>query len=255
MTELCMYGCGGLGIIKNKSNSGWRCSNSPNSCPGVKEKKKQFLMNEYGVSNVSQIKEVLDKKKRTWLEKYGVDNPSKAQIIKNKIKDKWSIVDSKRKETMLTKYGVESYNSTDEFKNRRKKTWLEKYGVDNPTKNEAILQKSMISNAKSEYRTKSLILPSGKVFRYQGFEDKAILDLISSGVHEDDIITGPGNVPKIKYVFEGKLCTYYPDIYLPKYNKIIEVKSMYTWNKYKEKNEAKISATKDAGFDVEVIIK
>lgn len=255
MTNLCVYGCGNGGIIKNKSNNGWRCSQSPNSCPGVKAKKKQALLDEYGVENISQIKGVLDKKKATWIKNYGVDNPSKAQINIDKIKNKWEVINTKRKETMLKKYGVESYNSTEEFKERRKRTWIEKYGVDNPTKNEEILHKSMLSNSKSEYRTKTLILPSGKVFRYQGFEDKVILELLESGIHEDELLTGPGNVPHIRYEFEGKSHRYYPDIYLPNYNKVIEVKSEYTWNKYKARNEAKVEATKAAGYEIEVIIK
>lgn len=255
MTNLCVYGCGNIGIIKNKSNSGWRCSKSPNSCPGVKAKKQQVLLDTYGVTNVSQLSEVMDKKKKTWIKKYGVDNPSKAKVNIDKIKDKWEVINTKRKETMLKKYGVESYNSTEEFKDRRKKTWIEKYGVDNPTKNVDILHKSMMSNSKSEYRTKTLILPSGKIIRYQGFEDQVILELLDSGIPEDEIITGPGNVPHIRYEFEGKICRYYPDIYLPMFNKIIEVKSIYTWNKYKARNEAKIKATKEAGYDVEVIIK
>jgi hypothetical protein len=156
---------------------------------------------------------------------------------------------------MMEKYGFESYNSTDEFKNRRKKTWIEKYGVDNPTKNQEILHKSMVTNSKSAYRTKTLILPSGKVFRYQGYEDKVIKELLESGIHEDDILTGPGNVPHIYYEFNGKKCRYYPDIFLPLLNKVIEVKSEYTWNKYKERNMAKVDATKNAGYDIEVIIK
>ena len=41
---LCMYGCGKEGVIKNKSNDGWRCAKSPNSCSGVQAKKKQTLL-------------------------------------------------------------------------------------------------------------------------------------------------------------------------------------------------------------------
>lgn len=255
MSELCMYGCGRPGTIKNKSNSGWRCANSPNSCPGVAAKKKQTLIDTYGVTNVSKIKDVQDKKKATWLKNYGVDNPSKAQVNKDKIKNKWPVIDEKRRVTSIKKYGVESYSSTEEFKTRRKHTWVEKYGVDNPTKSPVILQKVMESNALSEYRSKLLTLPSGKVIRYQGYEDRVITDLLASGIREEEIITGPGNVPVIKYIFNGNVHSYYPDIYLPTQNKLIEVKSQYTWDKYKERNEAKIQAAVDAGFLIEVIIK
>ena len=255
MTHLCEYGCGQIGIIKNKSNKGWRCSKSPNSCPGVKTKKKQMLLDTYGVTNISQLPEVLTKKKETWIKNYGVDNPAKAQVNKDKIKSAWPEIDRKRKKTMLDKYGVESYNSTKEFNNRRKATWIEKYGVDNPTKNIEVLNKVMLANSNSEYLTKSLTLPSGKVIKYQGFEDKVILELLKSGIKEEEIVTGPGNVPQIPYIFNGNKHTYYPDIYIPKYNRIIEVKSEYTWKKYREKNLAKRKACVDAGFNVNIVIR
>jgi hypothetical protein len=255
MKNVCMYGCGNPGIIKNKSNSGWRCSKSTNSCPGVKEKKKQMLLDIYGVVNVSQLKSVQNKREETWMKNYGVKNPSKAQVNRDKIKDAWPDTDRKRKETMLEKYGVDSYNKTAEFQSRRKATWVEKYGVDNPTKNADIRLKSMMSNSKSEYRTNTLVLPSGKEIRYQGYEDQVILELLEAGLAEDEIITGPGNVPHITYKHNDKLHRYYPDIYIPKLNQLIEVKSKYTWEKYKDINLAKIQACKDAGYDTKVEIR
>jgi hypothetical protein len=252
-----MYGCGKEGIIKNKSNSGYRCAKSPNSCSGVQQKKKQTLTEMYGegITNVSQLKSVQEKREETWLKNYGVSNPSQAQVNRDKIKAAWPEIGRKRKETMLDKFGVESYCSTDEFKDRRKATWVEKYGVDNPTKNEDILHKSMVSNSKSAYRTKTLVLPSGKEIRYQGYEDQVIKELLASGLTEDEIITGPGNVPHIIYNYEGKTHRYYPDIFIPKLNQIIEVKSVYTWQKYKDKNLAKIQACEDAGYSVKVEIR
>jgi hypothetical protein len=254
MEHICDYGCGKSAIKLFKSGK-WGCAVSPNSCPGVQAKKKQFLMDTYGVTNVSQIADVLNKKKETWMKNYGVDNPSKAQINKDKIKDAWPEVGRKRKETMLEKYGVESYNSTDEFKNCRKVTWMEKYGVDNPTKNTDILEKILLKNSQNDYLTKTMVMPSGDTRRYQGFENKVILDLLKSGLTEDDIITGQGNVPHIPYFFNGNNHRYYPDIYIPKLNLIIEVKSKYTWAKYKEKNMAKLEATKKMGYNVNVVFR
>lgn len=248
MKNLCSYGCGQPGTIKNKSNKGWRCSSSPNSCPAVKETKKKKIIEKYGVENISQSKKIKEKKKETWIKNYGVDNPSKAEVNVQKIKDAWPESKKKREKTWLKKYGVDSYAKTEEFKEKRKKTWLEKYGVDNPTKNSEIAHKVFVSNSKSEYRTKTLILPSGKEVRYQGNEDKVILDLLKSGLAEDEIITGPGNVPHIRYTFKGKTHRYYPDIYIPKFNLLIEVKSLYTWKKYKQKNLAKRAASKEAGY-------
>jgi len=246
--------CGKSGIYINR-NGKWRCAKSPNACPAVKEKKKQACIKRYGVENISQAAEVLSKKKATWLENYGVDNPSKAKVTTDKIKAAWPEIGRKRKATMVEKYGVESYNSTEEFQARRKATWLEKYGVDNPVKNAEVMHKVMMSNSVSEYQTKSMSLPSGKIVRYQGFENIVIQELLESGLAEEDIVTGPGNVPHIIYEFEGKKHRYYPDIYIPKLNQIIEVKSQYTWDKYKEKNLAKQKACVDAGFDVKIEIR
>jgi hypothetical protein len=254
MEHICDYGCGKPAIKLFKSGK-WGCAVSPNSCPGIQAKKKQSLMDAYGVTNVSQIADVLSKKKKTWMKNYGVDNPSKAQINKDKIKAAWPEVDRKRKETMLEKYGVESYNSTEEFKDRRKATWIEKYGVDNPTKNVEILEKVLLKNSQNDYLTKTMVMPSGDERRYQGFENQVILDLLKSGLSEDEIVTGQGNVPHIPYSFNGRQHRYYPDIYVPKLNLIIEVKSKYTWMKYREKNMAKIKATKQLGYNVNVVFR
>lgn len=246
--------CGKPGIYVNRDGK-WRCAKSSNACPSVKEKKRQACLTKYGVENISQAAEVLAKKKETWMEKYGVDNPSKAKENADKIKAAWPEIDRKRKETMRKKYGVESYNSTAEFQDKRKATWIEKYGVDNPVKNAEVLHRIVLANSISEYQTKAMTLPSGKIIRYQGFENIVIKELLESGLTEDEIVTGPGNVPHIRYEFNGKQHRYYPDIYIPKLNQIIEVKSQYTWDKYKEKNLAKQKACVDAGFNVKIEIR
>lgn len=252
MSEICE--CGQTGIFVSRQGR-WRCSKSPNSCPATKEKRRLTCIEKYGVENISQLQEILDKKKSTWYLKYGVDNPSKADVNINKIKASWPEIERKRKATMMEKYGVDSYSKTEEFHKKRKDTWMSKYGVDNPAKNDEIKHKIMTSNSQSEYRTNTMILPSGAEIRYQGFENLVIQDLLDEGFSEDDIVFGPGKVPHIQYTFEGKLRRYYPDIFIPKLNRIIEVKSPYTWQKYLEKNLAKKQACLDAGYDFLVVIK
>ena len=56
---------------------------------------------------------------------------------------------------------------------------------------------------------------------------------------ENDIILGVSNIPKFTYSVEGKEFTYYPDIYLPKLNMIIEVKSNFTYFLREEINKLK----------------
>ena len=251
----CMYGCGRPGIIKNRSNPGYRCSPSTNTCPGVKAKKQQVLMDRYGVVNVSQLYWVQSKRENTWLENYGVINPAKARVNQDKIRAAWPEIDRKRKQTSLERFGTDSYSKTAEFQTRRKVTWMQRYGVDNPTKNPEVLHRSMVSNGESQYRTRTMILPSGRRLRYQGFEDRVIRDLLKSGVPESGIINDRARVPQIEYQFEGKVHRYYPDIWLPEANLIIEVKSLYTWKRYRSRNLAKYWASKQAGYDVRIAIR
>jgi len=58
-------------------------------------------------------------------------------------------------------------------------------------------------------------------------------------------------MPKIIYNFEDKERRYYPDIWIKSINKIIEVKSDYTYKKDLEKNKLKELATKELKFDFE----
>ena len=59
---------------------------------------------------------------------------------------------------------------------------------------------------------------------------------------ETDIITKTKNIPKIKY-FDNTDRYYFPDIYIPGDNLIIEVKSEYTYNSQISRNLLKKAAT------------
>jgi len=56
------------------------------------------------------------------------------------------------------------------------------------------------------------------------------------------------------YTFEGKHRRYYPDIFIPSENLIIEVKSLYTATQDVDRNNAKWEATKSAGYVFELLI-
>ena len=79
------------------------------------EKIKIVCQQKYGVTNISQLKEIKDKKKQTTLKNYGVENPAQSKEVYNRIK-----------ETCLKKYGVESTNSLPSKKEKIKRTKQEK---------------------------------------------------------------------------------------------------------------------------------
>lgn len=107
--------------------------------------------------------------------------------------------------------------------------------------------------AKSSYNFKDYICPDGTVVKYQGYENLALDELYTS-YDQSDIENSRRNIPVINYEFEGKTCRYFPDIFIKSENKMIEVKSYYTYNLQIDKNIVKRDATKDAGFDYEVWI-
>lgn len=86
------------------------------------DKTAQTLSKKYGeeVTNPSQLTFVKEKKKRFYQEKFGVDNPSQVPELQEK-----------RKNTNLNRYGVENGGGAPEVQDRIRKTNLEKYGVEN----------------------------------------------------------------------------------------------------------------------------
>ena len=62
-------------------------------------------------------------------------------------------------------------------------------------------------------------------------------------------------MPTILYQLDNTERRYYPDIFIPKDNIIIEVKSEYTLNKEWDKNQAKFEATKSLGFDFRLEVR
>lgn len=83
----------------------------------------------------------------------------------------------------------------------------------------------------------------GKLFLCQGYEDILIYELIESGISPDDIIP-ISRLKKYstKYEYNGKISTYYPDVYVISTNTLYEVKSLYHWEKEKSRNEIKLKS-------------
>ncbi len=80
---------GAAGVIRILRNAGFNTRSIAETCylPSVSAQKMDILQQRYGVTNVSQIKEVKQRKADICFEKYGVSNNFKAPEIKEKIKD------------------------------------------------------------------------------------------------------------------------------------------------------------------------
>jgi hypothetical protein len=177
----------------------------------IKEKSKGKLtcFEKYGVEYTLQSKTIRDKGKLTCLDKYGVEYPTQYIPFKEK-----------GKQTNLKKYGVEYPTQSVIIQNKTKQTCLQRYGV------EYIAQDPIISERmfKNSLKFKEYTFPSGKIVKIQGYENIA-LDILLKEYKEQDILTNRSDMLKISYWYNKKNRIYFPDIYIPNQNKIIEVKS------------------------------
>jgi hypothetical protein len=108
--------------------------------------------------------------------------------------------------------------------------------------------------ATSRRSMKKYVFPSGREVKVRGYENYCLDDLLEEGIDEDDIIVDPEDIPVIQYLWDGHYHSYYPDIFIPSENRIIEVKSLFTIDHLTEQNQEKWKATAMEGYDFEVRI-
>lgn len=181
--------------------------------------------------------------------------------------------------TSNQRYGKPNFSMTSEFKRKAietsRRNWgvdypmqsvevrklavegcLEAFGVTNCMHNQKIFERSIKNMGKGYYYT----FPSGRKEYVQGYEGYVLNELLSSGFSEQDIVIGKRNMPKIYYEFEGKR-RYYPDIFIPRLNWILEVKSPVTLvvnrsgERIWEQNLAKRKACLDLGLKFNFIYR
>ena len=217
-----------VGEYYNKTCDNLDCRkkvNSDNSRKGCLEK--------HGVVNISQTPQWKENVSNTNLKRHGVkwftqhsklQNECKKAIFKNLTE-----INSARQKAYI-------------------KTSFDRYGVKHPRQDAEIFSKSH----GNWFKKKDYTLPSGKIVKIQGFEHIVLDELFSRGYLESDVIICDiaieNKIGKILYQFEGKTKRYFPDIYIVSENKIIEVKSDYTFNVAKAMNLAKQEACIKSGF-------
>jgi len=107
---------------------------------------------------------------------------------------------------------------------------------------------------KNSSKLKKYEMPSGKIVEVQGYEPFCLDELLNNrGIPEDDIVVEFDKVPVIEYLWKGGTRYYYPDVFIPSQNKIIEVKSTYTYSLAPEKNEVKWETVAEQGYKMECL--
>ena len=187
--------------------------------------------------------------------------------MSSKTKEELEQIENKKKNTNFKKYGNEYFFKTDKFKFKSKNTLIKKYGVDNPMKSKEVrniytqtcfdkygvrshnqVKEIQSKKHKSNFLTKEYQFQTKEIVEVQGYEPFALKILEEQGYKYEDIkIEGI----KIEYIFQDKLCVHFPDIYIPNENRIIEVKSTWTYNKKLERNIQKQNTSIGKGYKYE----
>lgn len=209
---------------------------NPQQCPEIQQKTMQTVQEKYGCSNPMKNADVQNKGKATNMLKYGCENPFQAKVCKEK-----------SKQTCLQNFGVEYASQSQEVKDKICATNLERYGVTNASQCPDLLDKQF----KAACKLKDYTFPCGKIIQVQGYEPLALDELVKLGYSSLDIVTDRSQVPEIWYEKDGKKKRYFCDIYISSENKIIEVKSDYTYTHKSGNVQDKAKATIDIGFDYE----
>lgn len=200
----------------------------------------------------------LEKRYKTNLKRYGVKHATQSSEVNLKVKESMKtsyefkeVRVEKIKNTNQERYGTAWFMSTDSFNKKKRKTLFEKYGVHHNSHNAKTLDKRWASSKNHDY-----VFPSGKIVKVQGYEPKAIDELLKNGYMESDIVVGNTNIEKHigKIIYtssDNKEHRYFPDIYVISENKVIEVKSEYTLSRDFWINN-KRDATVRSGFTYEL---
>lgn len=201
------------------------------------KKKEETTERNYGVKNPSQSKAIKDKKIETTRKNYGVDNPSQSKTVKDR-----------KTETSKKNYGTEFPTQSEVVKARIEEACMAKYGVRNASQSQEIMERAQ-KNAK---KFKSFVMPSGMIRKVQGYEPFALRDLLEKGYSELQIKTGRLEVPRIPYMDNSKQRYHFPDIWIPHENKLIEVKSTWTYKCRSDNVLLKKKVSQDLGYTYEI---
>ena len=222
------------------------------------ERRKKTCLEKYGHTNVIGSKHGINKAKETCMKKYGVEHHRKVPEIQKKAEA-----------TVLEKYGVKWVFTKDEVYNKIRETHKLNHGVEYPLQSKEIQKKCLEEIKKrygssypmqnpesfkkaqsSSFKKKSCWIDGKEckdILGYEGFALQKLHDERTNGL--DGVVFGTGDLPHFEYKTpnDNKNHVYYPDIFIPEDNLIIEIKSF--WTMELDKNiELKKKSVVDNGY-------
>lgn len=229
------------------------------------KKKKLETEKTQKVETPQKYEDTLEKRRKTNFERHGVtcvlnlqENLEKApSASKAKFGEKGPLGNiecrKKRDETMEKIYGDKHALRCEKLKEKAVETTMRNHGVRHHAQSEKIYSKIL----SSAFKTKEFIFPSGKVVPYQGYEHYAILLLLEEGHEEEDIVSCHESVMGFMYEDGETKRKYYPDLFVPSSNLVVEVKSTWTYEKTPEEKQRvlkKLEACRREGYNTRLLV-
>ncbi len=224
---------------------------------------KKHCSSKCAMSNPKRILKIKNTKLKRYQNKNYNNREKCRKTNKLKYNDSFYTNTKKRKSTNIEKFGVEypfqndtiqerfnntiknfSENKKQKIIQKRKNTCQQKYNHNSPSGDPKIIEKIL----KSTHKRKLYSFPSGHEVFVQGYEPQA-LDLLLQYFDESEIIIGATKIPVIDYYFNKKERRYFPDIWIPSINTLVEVKSSWTMENSYDMNIAKHNFSEEVGFD------
>lgn len=200
----------------------------------------EYNLQHYGVEHTLQRKDIREQGLKRIQEMYGSDITNISQV---------GVIKEQKVKTTIENYGVSHPKKSVSIKRGEEERCMEKYGVRHPSQDETIRLKML----KAGFQQKVFTMPSGRIVKVQGYEPFALNDLLKIYTESQIKVDSEGDMPKIIYTTEdGKTHRYYPDIFIPHENRVIEVKSEYTFGKGGRNVMEKKEATIKCGFVYEI---
>ncbi|AHC54936.1 homing endonuclease [Tunisvirus fontaine2] len=231
----------------------------------IREKKNATMKERYGYEHSAQVPEIMEKIKTTTKNLYGVScifmTPENKEKTRQGKLAKFGPGGSmshpeirlKVAQTMLKRYGKEHALQVPEFKEKLLNTYRERFNADHPFHTDEVYSKVL----KSCYKMKEFTFPSGRIVPYQGYEHFAILLLLNEGHPEEDVVSCHENMMGFLYPDGETKRKYYPDLFVPSENLVVEVKSAWTYEKTPEEKErvlTKLEACRKEGYNTRLLV-
>lgn len=231
----------------------------PGQCPEVKKKIRTTNVDRYGGPAPVCSQKIKDKMEETNMKNRGTPYPGQCPKVKDKIVktniEKRGVpyapqcpkVKGKIEKTNIKKYGFKQASKSNIVKEKIKKTNNERYGG-NSVMSDPKIREKCFKNMKNR---KKYTFPSGRIEYVQGYEPQA-LDILLKSYDEDDIVCSKS--PTIYYSVNGNNHFHITDIFIKSENKIIEVKSTWTFEIKEDKVLIKQRISKNQGYKYEIWI-